>query len=74
MQTSLLVTEHYTAIQHVVSNETLETLKNVPKMRRQTHMCCTICKDVAETYNQKKCYKCGSIYKWSIPWKNLVET
>jgi hypothetical protein len=42
----------------------------LPKMRRQTHMYCTICNNVAETYNQKECNHCGSISKWSIPWKN----
>jgi rRNA maturation endonuclease Nob1 len=40
------------------------------KIRRQTHMRCIICQDVAETYAQKQCFKCGSVYKWSIPWKN----
>ena len=45
-------------------------IQEVPKMRRQTHMYCMICLDVAESYSQKECYKCGSIFKWSIPWKN----
>lgn len=43
-----------------------------PTIRRQTHMHCMICFDIAESYNQRKCYKCGSIFKWSIPWKNEV--
>lgn len=47
--------------------------KDIPKMRRQTHMHCTICFDVAESYSQKECYRCGSVYKWSIPWKNHRE-
>ena len=47
---------------------------DLPKMKRQTHMQCTICLDIAETYDQKECNKCKSIYKWSIPWKNSPET
>ena len=45
----------------------------MPKMRRQTHMHCTICFDIAESYNQKECFRCGSVSKWSIPWKNNYE-
>jgi hypothetical protein len=45
-------------------------LIHVPKMRRQTHMYCTICFDVAESYSPKECHGCGSALKWSIPWKN----
>ncbi len=52
--------------------ETLTTNENLstPFLKRQTHMHCTICENVAEFYNQIKCNKCGSILKWSIPWKN----
>jgi len=47
-----------------------DTLSNKLNLKRQTQMHCTICKYIAESYNQKDCYNCGSIYKWSIPWKN----
>ncbi len=43
---------------------------SIPCLRRQTHMYCVICEEVSESYNQKKCYECGSTFKWSIPWKN----
>lgn len=43
---------------------------DLPKMKRQTHMYCTICYEVAESYNQQRCFICGSVSKWSIPWKN----
>jgi len=45
------------------------TLEILP-LKRQTHMFCMICNEVAETYNQNECFKCKSILKWSIPWKN----
>jgi len=48
------------------------TLTALPEMRRQTHMYCTICHDVAESYDQKDCSRCGSTHKWSVPWKNVV--
>lgn len=44
-----------------------------PKMKRQTHMHCTICKEIAESYNQIECSKCRSNFKWSIPWKNKIK-
>lgn len=42
----------------------------LPKIKRQTQMYCIVCKSVAETYNQRQCINCGSVYKWSISWKN----
>lgn len=57
--------------------QTLTTQKTktgpCPRLRRQTHMSCVICHDIAEHYDQKSCYKCGSCYKWSVPWKNDQE-
>jgi predicted nucleic acid-binding Zn ribbon protein len=44
--------------------------KPCPKLKRQTHMHCTVCQDIAEYYDQVCCHKCGSSYKWSVPWKN----
>jgi hypothetical protein len=41
-----------------------------PRLRRQTHMHCTVCQDVAEFYDQIHCHNCGNCYKWSVPWKN----
>jgi len=48
----------------------IECLEPCPMLRRQTHMHCIVCQDIAEFYNQKCCYKCGNLYKWSVPWKN----
>jgi hypothetical protein len=39
-------------------------------LKRQTHMHCVICDEVAESYSQKECHRCGSVFKWSISWKN----
>jgi hypothetical protein len=44
------------------------------RLRRQTHMHCIVCQDVAEFYDQICCYKCGNSYKWSVPWKNERKT
>ncbi len=43
-------------------------------LKRQTQMYCMICENIAESYSQKECYQCGSICKWSIPWKNENDT
>jgi len=43
---------------------------SVPCLKRQTHMHCIVCDKVAESYGQKECCQCGSVFKWSIPWKN----
>jgi rRNA maturation endonuclease Nob1 len=48
--------------------------QNLLRLRRQTQMRCTVCEDVAESYSQNCCYRCGSFYKWSIPWKNEPQT
>jgi hypothetical protein len=45
-----------------------------PRLRRQTHMHCTVCHDVAENYDQIRCNRCGNSYRWSVPWKNEPKT
>ena len=38
------------------------------KLRRQTHLHCDKCQDVAEYYNQECCHRCGNSYKWNDKW------
>ncbi len=57
-----------------LTEEILEHKLDTPCLKRQTHMHCMSCDEVAELYNQKECHRCKSMFKWSIPWKNCSKT
>lgn len=54
----------------LITDNKLKDINICPKLKRQTHMYCTLCNSVAEYYDQKYCDSCGKCRKWSIKWKN----